>query len=449
MKILVIDNGSSALDFCIRAQACGHECVWYDKQDKDGSYPMAGKGIVPKLIDYESLRKKYIEWADLIWMTDNAHYTDLLEPYRKLGYPIVGPSPAAADLELNRRIGQEAMATAGLETIPGVAFDDYDKAAKYVEKHPSFLVSKPSGEADKALSYVADDAASLIYMFERWKKNDKYRHDAREHGFILQEKIEGVEMAVGGWFGPGGWMPFWYENFEEKKLMNGGLGPNTGEMGTTSMYVSKSKLADIALKPFTKLLTELEYVGFIDVSGMITDDGTFYPFEFTCRPGWPTYYNQTATHFNEDPAQWKVDLLNGHNTLKVALDTVCVSVVIAMPDFPYSKFTKKEVTGVPVYNADDMEHVHLCEVMLGDDVPVQVGDKIVRMPHYVTCGDYVAVVTGTGETITGARRSAYAAVKKIKIPNNPFYRTDIGSRLLKALPKVQRHGFAKQFTFAG
>ena len=83
---------------------------------------------------------------------------------------------------------------------------------------------------------------------------------------------------------------------------------------------------------------------------------------------------------------------------------------------------------------------------MGDDVPVQVGDKIVRMPHHVSCGDYICVVTGTGDTITGARRSAYSAVKKIKMPADPFYRTDIGSgRMAIGLPACQKHGFATNF----
>jgi phosphoribosylamine--glycine ligase len=336
------------------------------------------------------------------------------------------------------------MKKAGLNTIPGVAFDDYDAAAKFVEKHQSYLVSKPSGDANKALSYVANDAADLIYMLGRWKDNEKYRNDAKEHGFILQEKKQGAEFAVGGWYGPGGWCGCWYENLENKKLMVGDLGPNTGEMGTVSMYVKNSKLADLALKPIARHLKAIDYVGFIDISGMIDSSGEFYPFEFTMRPGWPTFHNQMATHTG-DPAQWMVDLLHGKDSLKVKMDVCCVTVVLAIPDFPYSHLTAKEVTGIPVYNCGS-DQVHLCEVMIDDNVPVQINGNVVRMPNYVTCGDYVAVVAGCGETITGARRSAYAAVNKVKIPANPFYRTDIGrGRLINDLPLLQKHGFATGF----
>jgi len=45
---------------------------------------------------------------------------------------------------------------------------------------------------------------------------------------------------------------------------------------------------------------------------------------------------------------------------------------------------------------------------------------------YVSAGDYWLIATGTSPTITGARRSAYAAIRKVHAPNSPFYRLDIG-----------------------
>src|SRR5476649_2056643 len=47
--------------------------------------------------------------------------------------------------------------------------------------------------------------------------------------------------------------------------------------------------------------------------------------------------------------QWMLDLLNGSDTLEVKENVCCVSVVIAIPDFPYSHLTNKEVSGIPVY----------------------------------------------------------------------------------------------------
>lgn len=445
MRVLLLDNGSNFLDFGMRCLAAGHDVLWYDSPRKDGSVRMAGKGIVPRLIDYDKLRSRYMDWADIVVMADNTKYMDLMDEYRDKGYPIFGPSSAAAEWELDRSKGQEIMRAAGLNIIPGVEFHDYDEAAAFVQENPQYLVSKPSGDADKALSYVAPDAASLLYMFERWSKNEKYAADAKKHGFILQEKKSGAEFACGGWFGPGGWSKWWYENLEFKKMMNGDLGPNTGEAGTLSMYVRKSKLAEVGLKPVTKYLRAIDYVGFIDISGMVDEDGEFWPFEWTMRPGWPTFHNQNATH-EGDPVEWMLDLIHGKDTLQVKENIACVTVVIAIPDYPVSRFTNKEVSDIPVYLHDaDKRSVHLSEIKLGEAF-VDVAGKPVKMPCLVTSGDYVAVVSGTGETITGARRSVYATVKKIKMPANPFYRTDIGrygvDERLRILQKV---GYALNF----
>jgi phosphoribosylamine--glycine ligase len=229
--------------------------------------------------------------------------------------------------------------------------------------------------------------------------------------------------------------------------MDGDLGPTTGEMGTLVQATKNSKLADVALKPLTKQLEALDYIGYIDISGCVDAKGHFWPFEYTMRPGWPMHHNISAL-MRGDPAKWMLDCVNGHNSMDVIYDTACVSVVVTIPDFPVSKMTNREVSGIPVYHATDREHIRLSGVML-QEVPMQVGDKVVRMPGYVTTDDYVLVATGTGENITAARRSAYAAVKKVKIASNdPEFRWDIGKgRFVKQLPEIQKHGFARNFSY--
>ena len=447
MRILCIDSGGgNALDFLMRCQKWGHQVRYYNKPLKGGVYHKVGDNIVPKIEDFDSLRAKWIDWADLIYLPDNAQYVDLVDPYRKLGYPVWGPSPEARDWELDRAKGQAVFKRAGIKTIPGREFRDYDSAIAYVKKEGKAFVSKPSGEADKALSYVSNSAADLVYMFERWKKNPKYVASAREHGFIIQEKKRGCEMGITGWFGPGGWAAYWEEDFEYKKLMAGDCGPNTGEMGTLTRFVKESKLADILLTPITKQLHEIGYVGSCNVNCMIDEEGTPWPFEFTMRDGWPAEHNEMALSVG-DPAQWRVDLINGKDTREVTYNLCSISVVVAIPDFPYSHITNKETEGIPIYGCEDMEHVHLSEAMLGE-APIMIGDEVVNGPCFLTTGDYVLVVCGTGETITGARRSAYSALKKVNIPNSPLYRTDIGrGKLVEELPRIQKLGYAKGLSY--
>src|SRR6202000_537986 len=108
------------------------------------------------------------------------------------GYNIFGPSKEAADWELDREIGQEVFRKHGIKVPPYKIFSNYDKAIEYVKKEDRRFVSKPSGDADKALSYVAKSPEDLVYMLTRWKANNKLKGE-----FILQEFIPGIEMAVG------------------------------------------------------------------------------------------------------------------------------------------------------------------------------------------------------------------------------------------------------------
>lgn len=446
-RLLLIDPASNCLDMALRAQNAGWDVKWYDAPRKDGMPRLAGKGMVEKIDDFNEIKKKWMDWADLIYLPDNTRWLDMLEPYRQLGYPILAPSAEAAKLETDRDIGQKAMAKAGIQIMESKAFHDYNDAIAFVKKNPEFLVSKPSGDANKALSYVASDPADLIYMLSRWGQRDDLRAAAKKDGFILQERKYGIEMAVGGWFGPGGWSKWFYENWEYKKLMDGDLGVATGEMGTLSRMTKRSKLAEQVLLPIGDTLAKLGYVGYIDNNCIIDKDGP-WPMEWTMRDGWPTKHNVTAHVKNEDPIQWQLDLVNGKDTIEAIDNEVCVSILMALPDFPYSKITNKDLCGIPIRGAEDyLGKVHLSEVMIGT-APTMVGDKVVDLPGLVTAGDYTLIVTGTGDNITAARRNAYNSIKKIKIPNNPFYRLDIGAgRMKKQLPELHRMGYAKGLEF--
>ena len=201
-------------------------------------------------------------------------------------------------------------------------------------------------------------------------------------------------MAVGGWFGLGGFSKNFCENWEFKKLMNDDLGVATGEQGTIVRYTEESKLADKVLKPLEEYLYALGYTGYIDVNCIVDEKGTPWPLEFTMRPGWPLFQIQQALH-RGDPAEWMLDLLNGKDTLRVSKEIAC-GVVISIPDYPYSRLTKKECSGYPLWGIDQQDattNIHLSEVQIGK-APNMEGDKVkLDTSMYVTAGDYVLSVS--------------------------------------------------------
>ena len=61
---------------------------------------------------------------------------------------------------------------------------------------------------------------------------------------------------------------------------------------------------------------------------------------------------------------------------------------------------------------------------------------------YETTGEYVLCATGLGKTIEKARAKVYSAVEKIRFPNR-MYRSDIGCKVIDALPRMHQFGYLK------
>jgi phosphoribosylamine--glycine ligase len=433
MKLLCVDTfGECALGWLMQCQDAGHQVRWYIAEAKNRHI---GDGIIRKVDDWHD----HMGWADIVFTPDNLKFLKELDAWRKRDAHkiILAPSQEVASWETDRLKGMAVMRKAGIEIPDCKEFSDYDQAIKHVTKEMRPFVSKPCGdETDKSLSYVGKTPKDLIFKLSKWKQQQKLKGK-----FLLQEKIKGVEAAVGSWFGPAGFTGGWEENFEFKKIMAGDLGVNCGEAGTVMRYVAKSKLADMVLKPIEDELHRLDYVGNIDVNCIIDEDGKPWPLEFTCRPGWPAFNIQAAL-LEGDPLEWLADLWEGKKLDCFRLNEVAVGFVLAIGDFPHSHMTQKEVVGYPIWGLDDNRsaHIMLCQAMRGI-APHEVGDGIIHGPALVTAGDYVAVVTGTAGTVHDARRKAQTALGKIEIPCSPFWRDDIGEKLQRQLPEIQSHGY--------
>lgn len=438
MKILLVDATHSFLDFALRCEADGHEVRVFMGPNKDGTRSTVGDGLITKVRDWEPSMK----WADLVLTSDNVKYLRLLDGYRSRGYPLFCPTVATAEWELDRECGQRILESVGIPTIPSHTFSSYDEAANLVKSTMKRYVSKPSGDADKALSYVSKGPADMCFMLEYWKRSQK-----KKMPFLLQEFIPGIEMAVGGWFGRGGFSQYFLENFEFKKLMNDDVGCNTGEMGTAMRYVTAdcSKLAREMLLPLEGELYRQNYTGFIDVAVIIDKRGQAWPLEFTTRPGWPLFQIQQVLH--REPVEWMKDLCEGRDTFKPYLETA-VGVVLAIPDFPYTTLTKKEVSGFPVWGMTDRNrhYIHPAEMMLGVG-PCVDGKKIKMEEMMVTAGDYVLVTSGCKDKVSDAACDAYKVLDQLEVPNSPMYRTDIGCRLEKQLSELQAMGYAEDWSY--
>lgn len=441
MKVLLIDHwgGDGMLDFAMRAMADGHDVRWHIKRDDRNKW--IGHGLVSRVGDW----RDHMRWAELVVLSDNTKYLRELDVWRKNGGPpIIGATVDSAAWELDRKTGQDVFKRAGIPVPPFREFNDYDSAIAFIQREGRAFVSKPSyDESDKSLSYVGKTPADLVYMLKRWKRQNKLKG-----AFILQEKISGCEMAVGGWIGPHGFNSGWCENWEFKSLMAGDRGPNVGEMGTVLRFVAKSKLADKVLRPLEDRIVRTGHTGYVDVNCIIDDNGDPWPLEFTMRPGWPTFNIQQALN-QGDTVEWLAQLAKGRDAKPWRLNSVSTGVILALPEFPYGKTPIEKMVGTPIAiptGSRVKAHLHPCAVMNGV-APTDVDGKVVDLPSWLTAGDYVLVASGVGDSVRQSRSKAYRVLEQVQIPASPFWRPDIGQRLKAQLPLIQQHGYASNLLF--
>lgn len=435
MNVLLIDADRCGLDLALRCIDAGHTVRYF----VDSPTPVRDGDGFPGLARVNDWRAS-MRWArdGLVVPTTNVKFLRELDQWREHGAPVFGPTYESARLEIDRAAGMRVFEDAGLPVLPYQTFKSLKEAEAFARKADSLYVFKTLGSnEDKALSFCPDSPEELVAQLVQWQR----RGLKLKGPCMLQEKVEMVaELGVSGWIGPAGWLPgAWNENVEYKKLMSGGYGPNTGEMGSVLRYTGRSKLADEMLLPLTQYLLEAGHTGDFDVNCGIDEHGNAWPFEPTARLGWPAFYIQVASH-QGDPAQWMRDLLDGHDSLSVD-ERVAIGLLVAQPGFPYKHIQQAEVDGHPVYYDErDLEHIHPIQIMRGD-VPLRRRESIVNGSGWLTTGEYVCCVTALSETVSGARDEVYDRVRRVHVPDM-IVRDDVGENLQDCLDDLHGWGYA-------
>ena len=421
-KILVVSHFGVSGELCKRFMSEGNQVRYHivDKSSRD-----INDGLIKKVPSWEP----HVEWADLV-IFDDANFGKECEELRADGKAVVGPCEYSDKLEMDRSFGQEEMKRAGMTTLPNWSFKNMDEAIKFVQKNPGRYVVKPCGKAqdEKCLTYVgkSDDGLDVISTLENYKK--KWAAKIKE--IQLQTFAKGVEVAIGAFFNGKDFILPAFVNFEYKKMMNGDVGPNSGEMGTVGFWSDHSKLYEETLLKMAKLIRGTGYSGYLDINCIATED-CIYPLEFTPRFGVPTIWLQM------DGIKSKLgDFFDAiGNTKRFNLETesgVQVCVVVAVSPFPFEdprafeKYTKdKEIE----FNDCSLGGIYLCDVKMVDGKYIMAGNS-----------GYACVCVGKGMTMHEAKEEVYKRVKSVNLPDM-FYRTDIGHKWHKDTDLLRSWGW--------
>ena len=393
----------------------GHDVIYYIESKTDREI---GDGFVPKTDDWRA----ELDWADVIifddiWVGSDVGTGELAQELREDGHAVVGGTPNTDRLEEDRGYAMDVLEDHGVNTIDHREFEDFDAGIAFVEQNPAAYVIKPLGEVQnvKRLLYVGteSDGSDVVDVLKAYKK--AWGH--RMKGFQLQRKVEGVEVAVCGFFNGTRFIEPVNFNFEHKKLFPGNIGPSTGEMGTSMFWARRNRLFEETLGKLEGWLEGEGYVGSIDLNCIVNETG-IYPLEFTPRFGYPTIALQEES-FESPTGRFFAALANGREPNLEVHTGYQIGVRVVLPPFPFNDektYDENSRNAAIVFETDSRDGIHIEDAKNVDGQWRAAGES--GMP---------LVVTGKGGTMREAREQAYDRIDSIVIPNL-YYRDDIGER---------------------
>jgi phosphoribosylamine-glycine ligase len=196
---------------------------------------------------------------------------------RRKGHPVIGGNAFDRDLEINRWKGIEIMRQAGIATPDTHQFTTTGAAQAFLDQHDGDWFIKVSGASVTEDSTCNGDADTLG-RYLRWVASQP-----GDKSFILQQKVTGVEISTEGWFDGARFVPPFDSTLEDKKFLEGELGPRTGCEACVVWPHAQSRLGDV-LGRLAGALARERYVGPIDLNAIVAD-GDVFGLEWTARLG--------------------------------------------------------------------------------------------------------------------------------------------------------------------
>lgn len=269
MKITVATEQGDTAPLIQRLQEEDHEVSLYVGNSK---YSGVVRGLVPRISDIEA------EKPDLVVLLENSS-KDLADRLAAKGLRVLGGSKIARKLEENRPFSLKLASDCGIQIPQTFPFTEGSDAEAFLKESDLRLCVKVNeDEGDKYMSFLGQSNDDVIHFIRSKYKKEKHK------GLVLQEFIEGpAEINTELWFTKGN--PIWPANggMEQKRLMSGDLGPNTGCMATLTWPLEK--FPKVWTTPLLAYLKSVEYTGPLDMAFKVSDEYDLYFLEFTPRLG--------------------------------------------------------------------------------------------------------------------------------------------------------------------
>jgi phosphoribosylamine--glycine ligase len=321
---------------------------------------------------------------------------------RAAGFPVFGPSKAAAQLEGSKDFAKKVMRDAGVPTARSFTCTKQDEIEKAFDTFGAPYVVKDDGlAAGKGVVVTNDRQAALDHALSCSR-------------VVIEEYLAGPEISLFGISDGRNILPM--EPAQDfKRAHNGDEGPNTGGMGAysplpwaptdivedTYKNVLAPMIAEMAARgtPFVGLLyaglaLTVEGIRVIEFNARFGDPETQVLIPRLATPLATLLYKAATDSLDDEVLQWR--------------DESAVTVVLAAQGYPESPKVGGSISLLPTIDKAQIFHAGTSQ---GADALLSAGGRVLT-------------VTGTGADLTEARDRAYRAISQIQLEGS-FYRTDI------------------------
>jgi phosphoribosylamine--glycine ligase len=254
---------------------------------------------------------------------------------------------------------------------------------------------------------------------------------------IVQRIVDGVEVSTEGWFNGRDFLRPFNHTFEEKRFMEGNLGPNTGCMGNVVLARESNKLTRATVERLKPFLSKVGYRGPVDVNCIVNETGA-YALEATARFGYDAI-EALVEGLKEPFIDVLFETAVGTKKSMDLTEDAMIAVRLSVPPYPAEDVKQKD-WGDPIIgiNLDNIKHLFLCNVF---------ADHADNLFKVAPADGLVLKATAHGgkkgaDYTSFARDRVYRTLDNIKCSNKQ-YRLDIGKRVNGDLAKLISWGWVQ------
>lgn len=347
----------------------------------------------------------------------------VVDAMREAGIPCFGPDKWCAQLEGSKAFAKSVMQKAGVPTAASGVFRSAEAARACIREKGAPIVIKADGLAAGKGVIVAGTVDEALAAVDRIMGDRAF--GAAGDSVVVEERLEGEEVSLLAFCSGEIAVPLPSAQ-DHKAAFDGDTGPNTGGMGAYSPAPvlpdsELERMTDLTIRPILREMARQghPFTGILYAGLMITADGPKV-LEYNTRFGDPEC-QPLLMRLDSDLLGLMQACLEGRlDSVSLTIrPEAALGVVIAAAGYPGAYATGLAVEGLDAADS------------LPDAKVFQAGTRQ-ESGHIVSSGGRVLCATALGATLAEARKRAYEAVSRVRVPGSR-YRGDIGAKGLRRL----------------